>query len=150
MGPQLKSYRSAKCILADIERTLSENRPSFHHSPLEDVVALLTDGRQYGWVGVYLSSDRKSSSALLETTHPAQVAVAETRKKIVVSIRIAGREIGSLGVESDREHSFGSDDRVLLEQVAGLLARFLTGKGKYLVRRALQSAPAATPKAAAA
>jgi GAF domain-containing protein len=101
-------------------------------------------------VGIYLSSDRKSSSELRETAHPAQVAVPETRKKIVVSIRIAGRELGSLGVESDREHSFGSDDRVLLEQVAGLLARFLTGKGKYLVRKALQSAPVATPKAAAA
>jgi len=149
MGPQLKSYRPAKSILADIERTLAENRPSFHHSPLEDVVGLLTDGRHYSWVGIYISSDRKSSSALLETTHPAQVAVAGTRKKMVVSIRIAGRELGSLGVESDREHSFGSDDRVLLERVAGLLARFLTGKGKYLVRRALQSATA-TPKAAAA
>jgi putative methionine-R-sulfoxide reductase with GAF domain len=150
MGSQLKSYRSAKSIFADIERTLAENRPSFHHSPLEDVVALLTEGRHYSWVGIYLSSDRKSSSALLETAHPSHVAMPGTRKKVVVSIRIAGRELGSLGVESDREHSFGSDDRVLLEKVAGLLARFLTGKGKYLVRRALQSAPAATPKAAAA
>jgi hypothetical protein len=67
-----------------------------------------------------------------------------------VSIRIAGRELVSVGVESDREHSFGSDDRVLLERVAGMLARFLTSKGKYLVRRALQSAPAASPRAAAA
>jgi putative methionine-R-sulfoxide reductase with GAF domain len=150
MGPQLKSYRSAQSIVADIQRTLANNRPSFHHSPLEDVVKLLTEGRHYSWVGIYLSSDRKSSSELRETAHPAQVAVPETRKKIVVSIRIAGRELGSLGVESDREHSFGSDDRVLLEQVAGLLARFLTGKGKYLVRKALQSAPVATPKAAAA
>jgi putative methionine-R-sulfoxide reductase with GAF domain len=150
MGPQLKSYRPAKSIFADIERTLADNLPSFHHSPLEEVVTLLTDGRHYSWVGIYLSSDRKGPAALLESAHPAQVALAGTRKKIVVSIRIAGRELGSLGVESDREHSFGSDDRVLLEQVAGLLARFLTGKGKYLVRRALQSAPAATPKAAAA
>ena len=150
MEPQLKSYRPAKSIVADIERIFADNRPSFHHSPLEEVVTLLTEGRHYSWVGIYLSSDRKSSAPPVETTHPAEVAVAGTRKKIVVSIRIAGRELGSLGVESDREHSFGSDDRVLLEQVAGLLARFLTGKGKYLVRRALQSAPAATPKAAAA
>jgi putative methionine-R-sulfoxide reductase with GAF domain len=150
MGSQLKSYRSARSIFSDIERTLAENRPSFHHSPLEDVVALLTEGRHYSWVGIYLSSERKSPPAVLETSHPSHVAMPETRKKVVVSIRIAGRELGSLGVESDREHSFGSDDRVLLEQVAGLLARFLTGKGKYLVRRALQTAPAVTPKAAAA
>jgi putative methionine-R-sulfoxide reductase with GAF domain len=150
MGPQLKSYRSAQSIVADIERTLADNRPSFHHSPLEYVVKLLIEGRHYSWVGIYLSANRKSSPELRETAHPAHVAVPETRKKIVVSIRIAGRELGSLGVESDREHSFGSVDRVLLEQVAGLLARFLTSKGKYLVRRALESAAAATPKAAAA
>ena len=150
MGSQLKSYRSAKSIISDIERTLAENQPSFHHSPLEDVVTLLTEGRHYSWAGIYLSSNRESLSALLETAHPSHVALPGTRKKVVVSITIAGRELGSLGVESDREHSFGSDERVLLEQVAGLLARFLTGKGKYLVRRALQTSPAATPKAAAA
>jgi hypothetical protein len=150
MGSQVKPYRAPKSILADIERTLSENRPSFHHSPLEEVVGLLTEGRHYSWAGIYLTLAKNSSSALLETAHPSHVATAGARKKIVISIRIAGRELGSLGVESDRENSFGSDDRVLLERVAGLLARFLTGPGKYLVRRAVESAPVSNPKAAAA
>jgi hypothetical protein len=78
----------------------------------------------------------------------AQVAASGTRKKILVEMKIAGREIGFLNVESDRENSFGSEDRVLLERVAGLLGRFLTGAGKYLVRKAVR--PSQVPKAAAA
>jgi hypothetical protein len=63
-------------------------------------------------------------------------------------MKIAGREVGFLSVESNRENSFGSEDRVLLERVAELLARFLTGRGKYLVRKAAKPRP--IPKAAAA
>ena len=51
-------------------------------------------------------------------------------------MRLASRELGVLSVESDRENAFGAEDRVFLEAVANLLARFLVGNGKYLVRRA--------------
>jgi len=147
----VKSYRSTRSLLAAIEELLDKNRPSFHHSPLEDVAALLLEGRRYSWVGIYLSVDSNRSSALLENAHPAhpgQVAVASTLKKILVTMKVAGREIGYLNVESDRENAFGSEERVLLEGVAGLLARFLTGPGKYLVRKAAKPSP--VPKAAAA
>jgi hypothetical protein len=53
-----------------------------------------------------------------------------------VSMKLAGRELGVLDVESDRENAFGPEDRVLLEDVATTLARFLTGRGKYVVRKA--------------
>jgi putative methionine-R-sulfoxide reductase with GAF domain len=146
----VKSYRSARSLVADVERALANNRPSFHHSPLEDVADLLIKGRHYSWVGVYLSVDSDHSSALLEThpAHPAQVAMPGTRKKILVSMKVAGREVGHLNVESDRDNAFGSEERVLLERIAGMLARFLAGPGKYLVLRAAKPEP--TPKAAAA
>jgi putative methionine-R-sulfoxide reductase with GAF domain len=133
-----------------VQRALTTNRPSFHHSPLEDVAELLIKGRHYNWVGVYLTVDKTHSSALLEThpEHPGQVAVPSTQKKILISMKVAGREIGYLNVESDRDNAFGSEERVLLERVAGLLARFLAGPGKYLVLRAAKPEP--VPKAAAA
>lgn len=112
---------------------------------------MLVEGRHYSWVGIYLTIDRDHSSALLEDghpSHPGQVAVPGTCKKILVSMKVAGRELGHLSVESDRENAFGSDDRVLLERAAGLLARFLAGPGRYLVLRAAKPAP--VPKAAAA
>lgn len=130
----MKSYRSAAAIVSDIERVLIGNRPSFQHSPLEDVLRLLSDGRHYSWIGIYLLSDKNSSPvSLQETAHAASIAVPGTRKKVLVSLKIAGRELGFLDVESDRTEAFGTVDRVLLERVASLLARFLMGRGKYLL-----------------
>lgn len=146
----MKSYRSTRGVAAEIERALA-GKPSFHHSALEAVADLLIAGRHYSWVGVYLTIDNQHSSALLEDSHPAhpgQLAVAGTRKKMVISMKIAGRELGHLAVESDRENAFGAEERVLLERVAGMLARFLVGPGKYLALRAAKPGP--VPKAAAA
>jgi len=148
-GRSVKPYLPARDILAEIEQLLADNRPSFHHSPLEKVAELLADGRHYSWVGIYLTLDEKSAPALIENlVHPAQFAAAGTRKKVIVAMKIAGREVGFLNVESDRENAFGAEERVLLERIAGLLAKFLTGPGKYLVRKVAQ--PESTPKAAAA
>jgi putative methionine-R-sulfoxide reductase with GAF domain len=145
----VKPYLSTQKTVADITQLLENNQPSFHHSPLEDIASLLCEGRHYSWVGIYLSLDKHSSSPLLETAvHPAHVAVPGTRKKVLVAMKIAGREIGFLNVESERENALGPEDRVLLESVADLLARFLTGPGKYLVLKAAKSVP--SPKAAAA
>lgn len=145
----MKPYLSSRDLIAKIDRILAENRPSFHDSPLEKVAELLADGRHFSWVGIYLKLDEKSAPALLENlVHPAQFAVPGTQKKIIIAMKIAGREVGSLNVESDKENAFGAEERVLLERVAGILARFLTGPGKYLVRKAAEQS--VRPKKAAA
>jgi putative methionine-R-sulfoxide reductase with GAF domain len=145
----VKPFRSTRDVLADVERALAENRPSFHDSPLERVAGLLAEGRHYGWVGIYLTLEKQQATPLLQNTvHPAEFAASGTRKKVIVTMKIAGREIGFLNVESNRENAFGADERVLLERVAGLLAKFLTDQGKYLVRKAAEPQP--QPKAAAA
>ncbi len=149
----MRPYRSTRDLLADVKKVLAENRPSFRRSPLEEIAGLLCEGRRYSWVGIYLTLDEKSSSALLEEAliKPNQVAVHGTRKKIVVAMRVGGRELGFLNVESDRESAFGSEERVLLDRVAGMLARFLGGpRGKYLVLRAAKLSPGDAPRAAAA
>lgn len=133
----MKVYVSTRQLLADVERVLAANRPRAHHSPLEDVIDLLCSGRHYAWVGIFLAVDgdvaQRSMGAGSDVPH--QVALAETRSKILISMKLASRELGVLSVESDRENAFGAEDRVLLEAVAGALARFLAGRGKYLVRR---------------
>ena len=149
----LRPYRSTHNLLADVKKVLAGNRPSFHRSPLEEIAGLLCEGRHYSWVGIYLTLDEKSSSALLEEAliKPNQVAMHGTRKKIVVAMRVGGRELGFLNVESDRESAFGSEDRVLLDRVAGMLARFLAGpRGKYLVLKAGKMSHTAAPQAVAA
>lgn len=145
----MKSYLPTRTLLASINKALAQCRPSCRQSPLEHVAELLADGRHYSWVGIYLTLDKNSAPALVENlVHPAQFAASGTRKKVIVEMKIAGREVGFLNVESNRENAFGSEERVLLERVASLVARFLVGRGKYLVRKAAQQQP--PPKAAAA
>lgn len=147
--PTVKPFRSTRDLLADVEQALAESRPSFHDSPLEKVADLLAEGRHYGWVGIYLTLEKQPAMSLLpDAAHPARFEAFGTRKKVIVAMKIAGREIGFLNVESNRENAFGADERILLERVAGLLAKFLTGPGKYLVRKAGEPEP--QPKAAAA
>ncbi len=133
----MKVYCPTRRLLADVERLLAASRPGAHHSPLEDVIDLLSRGRHYAWVGVFLAvADGAIQRARGSSSPPAEVALAETRSKILVSMRLASRELGVLSVESDRQNAFGAQDRVLLEAVANVLARFLAARGKYLVRRA--------------
>jgi L-methionine (R)-S-oxide reductase len=48
-----------------------------------------------------------------------------TRSEIVVPIMRDGVVLGEIDVDSDRPDAFGERDRLLLEEVAGLLARVL-------------------------
>jgi hypothetical protein len=145
----VKPFRSTRDLLADVEQALAESRPSFHESPLEKVAGLLAEGRHYGWVGIFLTLEKRGAAPLIpNAAHPTQFEASGTRKKVIVSMKIAGREIGFLNVESNRENAFAADERILLERVAGLLAKFLTGPGKYLVRKAGEPEP--QPRAAAA
>lgn len=137
----LKTYRSPRELLAEIESQLADNRASLACSPLEEVSATLSKGRHYSWVGIYLTVAGPGGKDG-HGPHPAQKAHAGSRSKILVSMKLAGHEFGVLDVESDRENAFGVEDRVLLENAAFLLARFLAGRGRYLVRKARNRANA--------
>jgi putative methionine-R-sulfoxide reductase with GAF domain len=64
----------------------------------------------------------------------------ETKSEIVLPIKIVGRVLGVIDVESDRPDAFGPLDRILLKNVAARLARFLTSTGKRYVRKAKEAA----------
>lgn len=135
----MKTYRPARKLFTEVESLLAHNKPSFHHSPLDDVIELLSRGRHYSWVGIYLTVGETAAQQLLGAggeADPGRVTLPGTRTKILVSLKLAGRELGVLSVESDRENAFAAEDRVLLEKTADLLARFLAGPGKYLARQA--------------
>lgn len=134
----MKTYRPARELLAEIELLLKNNRPSFHKSPLDEVVELLCAGRHYAWMAIYLAVGQKNE--LLSTgtdPHPGSTAAPTEKTRILISMKLAGHEYGFVEVQS--ETSFKSEDRVLLENVAGVLARFLAGPGKYIMRKARQT-----------
>jgi len=61
----------------------------------------------------------------------------ETKSEIVRPIKIGARILGVIDVESDRLDAFSRQERVLLGQVAAMLARYLTtDQGKRLMRKA--------------
>lgn len=67
----------------------------------------------------------------------------ETKSEIVLPIKIGSRILGVIDVESDRLDAFGRQERVLLEQAAKLLARYLTtDQGKLLLRKAREKSHA--------
>ena len=136
----MKVYRSTRQLLADIEGILATSQPSFHHSPLEDVIELLCRRRHYAWAGIYLAVGGNGAQHSLSAGGdiPHHVELPEMHSKILISMKLASREVGVLSVESDHENAFGTEDRVLLENVADAVARFLVGRGKYLTRRARQ------------
>ena len=75
------------------------------------------------------------------------ICFAETKSEIVVPIKIAGRVLGVIDVESDRVNAFSQEDRVLLKEIAARLGRFLTSKGKVLVRHLRESENSVAVKA---
>ena len=67
----------------------------------------------------------------------------ETKSEIVLPVKIATRILGVIHVESDRLNGISRQERVLLEQVAKLLARYLTtDQGKLLLRKAREKSRA--------
>jgi hypothetical protein len=135
----LKRYRPTRELFAEIDRVLHANRPSFKCSPLDTVIDLLCRGRHYSWMGIYLSAEGEDAPHPLGAGgdgDPGRMALSGTRRKILISMKIASREVGVLSAESPRENAFRTQDRVLLEKVAARLAQFLTGPGKYIVRHA--------------
>jgi hypothetical protein len=142
----VRTYRSARELLAEIERLLATNKPAFGSSPLDRVIEILMKGRHYSWMGIYLTVGEKSQHVLGSSGDaPLNVtAMPQSRSKMLVSIRLASREIGVIAAESDREFPFGSEDRVLLDTVASVLARFLAGPGKYLVREVREKTAASS------
>ncbi|HUJ93863.1 MAG TPA: hypothetical protein VLW84_01255 [Terriglobales bacterium] len=149
----MKSYRSARVLLPEIDRVLFANQPSFHSSPLDEVIDLLCRGRHYSWMGVYLTAEGEGSPQPIGAGGEGDVAALKfsgTRKKIIVSMKVGRHEVGVLSAESSGEHAFGAEDRVLLEKAAARLARFLTGPGKYIVRRERAMAEGAAARKAVA
>ena len=139
----MKTYRAPQELLAEIEELLARNTPTFGSSPLDEVVGLLSRGRHYAWVGIYLALSKDAKNLVgVSGAAPETMAATTSRARILVSMRLGGREVGVLAAESDKEFGFSHTDRVLLESVADALARFLSGKGEYLIRRARRTGAA--------
>jgi GAF domain-containing protein len=157
-------------VLVNVDQALAQKlspRSVGKRKPLEDVAEALHGGRRYSSVAIYLVAGTKAirqsfcgpvppantfEFGIANVGSDAQIGTTgspETKSQIFVPIKIASRTLGLINVESDREHAFSGKERVLLKEVAARLARYLTSRGKVIVRhvREQERAAANVPKA---
>ena len=130
-----KSYRSPREVVGEVQRLLAAKYSPQAPSPLERVVRLVCEERHYPWAAIYLKiaegSVREAASGRAE---------APTASQASATIRMATRELGRIEIRSEHADAFTGEDKVLLKELAVILARYLTGDGKYLVRKAREAA----------
>jgi len=129
----LRSYRSPRNVVAQIEHLIATDKPSPRPpSALVRILKLLCEGRRYECAGVFLAVDGREVPRAFGGT---QATPGESRPELSTPIKIAGHTLGSLRVQLAPGHAFGPEERVLLHEVAEILALYLSGKGRYLVRK---------------
>ncbi len=130
----MKRYRPARDVLEEVDALLGEGL-SPRSTPLERVLEILREGRQYARMGIYLDGVGGRQTAAVNGGEPDRIAAA----RCGVPIKIAGRVLGEIVVQSAPQRLLGSEDRVLLKHVAARLARFLTGSGKRVLLKFQQA-----------
>jgi hypothetical protein len=137
----VKTYRTARDLEASIEKALA--RPaSFQNTSLDEVATILSEGRHYSWVGIYLVAGQRpkpGSPAAKRTSRTAPQTQA------VIPVGLGQHDYGALEVQSEKGKPLTGADRILLKQVAGRLAKYLHGPGAYLVRKAREAAAEQPP-----
>lgn len=154
----MQRYQSAHEVLKSVREklapaTIPGTTVARAQDVLEGVVEILSWGRGYSWVGIYLAVEDRAGaegrrSVVTQTrlgsasgAAPASGANAtrfpETKSEIVVPIKVGSRTLGMIDVESDRANLLTGREHALLRQVAAAIAQYLaTNRGKLLVRKA--------------
>ena len=129
----MKTYCSPRTVVAAVKLLVATDKPSPRPpSALVRILKLLSESRHYERAGIFLAvAGREVPRAF----GGAQVAAGESRPELSVPIKIASHTLGSLRVQLAPEHGFSGEERVLLHKVAEIIALYLSGKGKYLVRK---------------
>jgi hypothetical protein len=142
----LKTYLLPRKLVAQIEQLIATYKPSPRPpSALVRILQLLCEGRQYERAGIFLAVNGRE---VPRAFGGAQAAAGEPRPELIVPIKISSYSIGSLRVQLAPGRSFSSQERILLHQVAKILALYLSGKGKYLVRKTREAVRDAAAPAA--
>jgi len=132
----LKTYHSPRSVVAEIQRLIATDKPSPHPpSALARTAKVLCDDRHYQRTGIYLMVDGREVPRAIS----GQKVISDSAADLSVPIKIASQTLGSLRVQLEAGHSSSFEERVLLHEVAEILAVYLTGNGKYLVRKAREA-----------
>lgn len=142
----LKTYLLPRKLVAQVKQLIATDKPSPRPpSVLALILKLLCEGRHYQRAGIFLAVNGRE----VPRAFTGQAATDELRPELIMPIKIATYSIGSLRVQPAPGRAFSSQERILLHQVAKILALYLSGKGKYLVRKTREAVRDAVAPAAA-
>ena len=132
----MKTYRSARDLQAEIEKVLGRRPDPPRSSPLDEVAGMLSRGRHYDWIGIYLVAGERPASGGANV----RSAPAASQLRTVLPIRLGQNELGAIEVQGEKGATLAGEDRILLQRVARRLAKYLHGPGSYLMRKARETA----------
>ena len=154
-------YQALGAVLLSIREKLASARNRKPEEILDAVVDALAEGRGYAFAGVYLAVENlgvyqasSGSSRIAQTTSDragaaATVALDAVDAEIAAPIRLGARTLGLIVVETRRRpspegvpaHGAARQERVLVQQVAKLVAQYLTtDRAKQLLRKTRERA----------
>ncbi|HMC31622.1 MAG TPA: hypothetical protein VKL99_12370 [Candidatus Angelobacter sp.] len=142
-------YQSASAVLASIREKLASARSAKPSEILDAIIEALSKGRGYTWTGIYLAVEGVGVRQASSGRHDAQASMDldEMKAEIAVPIRLGVRTLGLIVAETGR--ALGSargaarQERVLLQQVAKLVAQYLTtDRAKQLLRKTRENTQA--------
>jgi hypothetical protein len=129
----VKTYRTPRDLQARIEGVLQRRTISPTAAPLDEVAAILCEGRHYSWIGIYLVA--APASGVRKKTSPEA-----PQSRVVMPIKLGQHVFGAIEVRGEDGNTLAGEDRILLKRVATRLAKYLHGPGAYLVRKAREAA----------
>ena len=130
----MKTYRTARELQAQIEQVLLR-RPKPTSAPLDEVARILSDGRHYAWIGIYLVAGQRPASGKAVAS-----SLVQAKSRTVIPVRLGQHEFGAIEVQAESGKTLSGKERILLKQVAVRLDKFLHGPGACLVRKAREAA----------
>ncbi len=143
----MKTYLLPRKLIAQIKQLIATYKPSPRPpSALVRVLKLLCESRHYERAGIFLAVKGRE---VPRAFGGSQADAGELRPELIVPIKISTYAIGSLRVQAAPGRAFSSQERILLRQVAKILALYLSGKGKYQVRKTREAVRDAAAPAAA-
>jgi len=129
--------QSAHAVLLCVKEKLASGRAERPADVLEAIAATLSQGRGYLWTGIYLAVEKLGVRQASSGAAPSAMELDDVRSEIAVPIRLGARTLGLIVAETGKP--LARQERVLLQQVARLIAQYLTSdRSKQLLRKTRQ------------
>ena len=134
-----RHHQSPNAVLLCVKEKLALAREAKPAETLNAIVAALSDGRGYHWTGIYLAVENFSVRQASSGPAPESIGLSDVKAEIAVPIRLGARTLGLIVAETGTASV--SAERALLQQVAKLVARYLTtNRSKQLLRQTREKA----------